>query len=454
MTAIDERSREHLAAIFGAAVAAVDPARLVQDHLQRDGAFVCVHEAGRDIVRWRGMTLVVGAGKAAERMASGCEAALGPDRVHGLVIAADRSRLPVSSIAVTAAGHPVPDRRGLEATRRLCDLSAGARIPTICLISGGASSLLVRPRDPVSLRDKMAVSRLLLACGADIASMNTVRKHLSTVKGGGLLRLARGRPLVGMILSDVVGDEPSVIGSGPTVPDPTTYGDASQVLSRFAIESKVPAPVRRLLAQGASGRAPETVKPGDVAAHAVTNLVVGTNRIALAAAAMAARRLGYEVVVAPEPLIGDTTTAARRWADSILRRARQGATRPLCFLAGGETTVVVSGHGRGGRNQEFALALAGELAGGSIAVLSAGTDGIDGPTDAAGAFVDGSTLARVNGLGLDANAALRENDSYSLFGALGDLFVCGPTGTNVMDIKIALARSKRSTAKASRSAQE
>jgi glycerate 2-kinase len=304
-----------------------------------------------------------------------------------------------------------------------------------CLISGGASSLLVRPRPPVTLAEKMEVHRLLLACGAEIREVNAVRKHLSAVKGGGLLRDTRMRPITTLVLSDVIGDDPSVIGSGPTTADPSTFADALDVLERYGLVDRVGRTVRDLLARGTSGEEKETVKPGDPVSLGTETIVVGSNQMALAAAASEARRLGYEPLLDPAPVLGDTTVAARQW----LRNARPRVDgRRRCAIAGGETTVTVRGRGRGGRNQEFALALVEALDGAAMAVLSAGTDGIDGPTDAAGAFVDGASLSRALAMRLDPASALVANDSYEFFDRLGDLLRCGPTGTNVMDIKLAV----------------
>jgi glycerate-2-kinase len=295
---------------------------------------------------------------------------------------------------------------------------------------------LVCPRPPVTLEDKTTTTRLLLACGADFHAVNTVRKHLSAVKGGGLLRQTQRR-ILALLLSDVVGDETSTIGSGPTAPDETTFADAWAVLVHHHLETRVPPSIVRLLHDGMAERIAETVKPESSEAARCRNVIIGSNRTALQGAAMAARRRGWAVVIDDRPLHGDTTVAARRFAARIRELAvRAGKRQPLCILAGGETTVEVRGGGRGGRNQEFALAVA--LAGTSDTVLSAGTDGIDGPTDAAGAFVDGTTLQRAHACRLDLDAALRANDSYTAFSRLGDLFRCGPTGTNVMDIKIAL----------------
>lgn len=434
-----ERSRRDLVQIFSAAVRAVDPARLVSAHLRRRRGSLEVHADDRMLARWRGAVPVVGAGKAAAQMASGCEASLGTDSVRGMVVVPDGCGGMLGSVALAYAAHPVPDQRAVLATEEICRLVQAAESPLLCLISGGASSLLVQPRPPVTLGDKVETTRLLLASGADIAAINTVRKHLSSVKGGGLLRLARPRPLVSLILSDVVGDDPSAIGSGPTAPDPTSFADAWAVLERAGLLSRVPDSVRVLLAHGMEGKVPETVKPGDPKTRAVANVVIGSNRAAVDAAAREAERLGYDPIVTQAPLTGETAPCARAWIARVKRAVERRASRRCCVVAGGETIVTLQGTGRGGRNQEFALALAPALAGTPLAVLSAGTDGIDGPTDAAGAFVNGSTLRRSRERGLDLDEALRNNDSYTFFAALGDLFRCGPTGTNVMDLKIALS---------------
>jgi len=369
-------------------------------------------------------------------MAAGCESRLGPDLVVGAVIVPDGYAASLSAIAVMEGGHPVPDERGLMATARLCNLVRATSVPVLGLISGGASSLLVRPRSPLTLDDKRAVNELLLTCGADIQAMNTVRKHLSEVKGGGLVRYGR-TSFVSLILSDVIGDDPAVIGSGPTAADATTYADARAILGRFGIEQLVPTVVLDVLDRGMRGQITETLKPDDPVCRRVRNVVIGSNQTALEAAAGEARRMGLRPRITPTPLAGATGPVARQWLETVWVDLA-GTPAFDCYIAGGETTVTVTGTGRGGRNQEFALALASPLAGTDVHILSAGTDGVDGPTDAAGAFVDGSTIRRAQARGLDATAALTNNDSYGFFSALGDLFRPGPTGTNVMDIKIAL----------------
>ncbi len=435
------RWRADAVSIFRAAVAAVDPAQLVAEHLACRGRPALVDSAANLKACWDAPTLVVGAGKAAARMAAGCERVLGAENVCGEVIVAPGCEVPLGSITVTAAGHPLPDARGEAATRRIIGLveNSGAG-GILCLISGGASSLLVCPRPPLGLEDKIRVTRLLLGCGADIEELNTVRKHLSAIKGGGLLQHANS-PMTALIISDVIGDDPSTIGSGPTTPDATTFADARAVLERYHLIDQVPQTVARLLNDGVAGLVPDTVKPNSIEAGRCCNLIIGSNRLALEAAARAARALGWTVHIETDPIVGDTAEAAGRFAARIRELLGTGHDGPpLCVLAGGETTVRVRGKGRGGRNQEFALALASSIEGQGIVALSAGTDGIDGPTPAAGAFVDGTTLRRAATRDLNPATAMAENDSYTFFSRLGDSFVCGPTGTNVMDIKIVLAR--------------
>lgn len=421
--------RAEAVAIFRAAIRAVDPTELVADYLSSQAA----------LEHMRPPTLVIGAGKAAARMAAGCETVLGPANLRGEVIVADGCGVPLHSIHVSEAGHPLPDARGEEATLRIIEsLRTHGTGDLVCLMSGGASSLMVCPRAPVNLQDKIATTRLLLECGADIQAFNTVRKHLSRVKGGGLLRQARTRMLA-LLISDVIGDDPSTIGSGPTAADNTTFADAWTVFTRYNLTGRVPASAVELVQAGIAGRVPETVKSNAAEATLCRNVIIGSNRTALEGVAAAARALGRTVHIEDRPLSGDTTMAAQEFAARVRQLvADRRGDKPLCIVAGGETTVRVVGRGRGGRNQEFALAMAAALAGAPVTILSAGTDGIDGPTDAAGAFVDGTTLRRAKDRGLDADAALHANDSYTFFSHLGDLFRCGPTATNVMDIKIAL----------------
>ncbi|HUI28008.1 MAG TPA: DUF4147 domain-containing protein [Candidatus Kryptonia bacterium] len=429
-------ARRSLIGLFTAAVRAVDPAALIAERLRRHHGRLIVTDSA---VSWSGRTIIVGGGKASPRMATAAAEVVGADLIAGAVIAPHDGIAETPKVSCLEGGHPLPTAAGERSTRALVDVLE--RHPTaavLALISGGASSLMVQPTPPLTLMDKVAVNRALLASGADIHEFNTVRKHLSQIKGGGLVRHARGRPLTALIISDVVGDDPETIGSGPTAPDPTTFDDAIDVLKRYSLFDTVPRPVVEVLERGRRGDLRETLKPGAPELAGVTNIVIGSNRVALEAAAVAARTAGYEPMIRGEPLSGDTGAAAHEFA-AWVRDARSSRT-PLCWLAGGETTVRLdSDTGKGGRNQEFALVCAADLAGLDIQLLSAGTDGIDGPTDAAGAFVDGTTIERARRTGLDHRTALSRHETYAYFDALGDLFLSGPTGTNVMDIKIALA---------------
>jgi hydroxypyruvate reductase len=420
--------RAQAVAIFDAAVNSVQPQRLVADFLRRDPGS-----------RWRrGPILIVGAGKAAARMAAGAEEALDTTDLRGEVVVADGCGVDLHNVEVSEAGHPLPDHRGEEAAHRLLRLVERQENGHIlCLISGGASSLLVAPRAPVTLADKIATTQLLLRSSADIRALNTVRKHLSEVKGGGLLRRARV-DVTSLVISDVVGDDLGTIGSGPTTPDATTFADAWAVLQRYELSRRVPRHVAELLQAGMRGDVPETLKVTDPAASRGSSSILASNRTALEAAGRKASDLGWRVVVEEEALSGDTRDAALGFAVR-LRTARPPSDEAgVCIIAGGETTVHVTGAGRGGRNQEFALAIVQALRGLQATVLSAGTDGIDGPTHAAGAFADGTTADRAAAKHLDPNHFLANNDSNTFFTQLGDLFAPGPTGTNVMDVKIAL----------------
>ena len=341
-----------------------------------------------------------------------------------------------------AAGHPLPNAASAAAAERALALAGethrGPHRELILLLSGGASAMLAAPVDGITLEEKIAATRAVMNAGAPIDELNAVRKHLSRIKGGRLAAAARRCRT--FALSDVhtpVEDDPAVIGSGPTVPDPTTFRDALAVIDRTRAE--VPASVRRYLEAGLQGAAPETIKPGDLRADTACYYVIGNRHAALEGAMRAAQGRGYTVHVISEPTAGE----AREAAHAFLSHAKflaDDAPRPLCVVASGETTVRVAGRGLGGRNQEFALAAAPAMGaiGRAAALASAGTDGIDGPTDAAGAIVDSSTLQRASRAGVDWRAALAENDSYRFFEPLSDLIMWGPTGTNVGDIHVFL----------------
>ena len=439
-----EAKRAHLQDLFWAAVRAVDPRQLIRRMVQVEQGQLQIIQGGTgpqvQTFPLRGRVFVIGAGKGAGLLAQELASVLGGWLAGGVVVIPCGQTAELHGVAVVHGEHPLPGLGSIAGAEQIAALLAQKHpSDVICFcLTGGASSLLVSPAFGLSLDDKLAVNRLLLTCGADIHAINTVRKHLSRIKGGGLARWASPATLVSFILSDVVGDDLSTIGSGPTVPDSSTFHDALAVLEGYDLLEQVPSAVLTRLRQGCAGALPETPKPGDAVFTHVHNLLIGSNRLALNAAATAAQHLRFTTQVLDQPLSGDTTEAGRDFA-RILRTLLYTCKAPLCVLAGGETTVRVTGQGKGGRNQEFALVVARELDGVTgWTLLSAGTDGVDGPTDAAGAFVDSQSIDRATARGLDPLAALRENDTYPFFAALGDLFTPGPTGTNVMDVKIAL----------------
>jgi hydroxypyruvate reductase len=424
--------RRQAHSIFRAALAAADPVDAVVRHLR-----------GRDLSRFRHI-YAIGAGKAGASMAQAAERVLGRRIAAGLVNVKYGSTAKLRRIELNPCGHPLPDEAGVAGATRIAAIAAqaGEGDLVLCLISGGASALLPLPADPITLAEKQATTALLLACGANIHEINAVRKHVSRIKGGQLARLAAPATVESLLLSDVIGDDLDVIGSGPTAPDASTFAGALAILDRFGLRARVPAAVRERLEQGARGEVSETPKPGDAVFRAVRNVLVGNSRLALDAAARRARALGFRTLVLASEIQGETRDIARMHAAIAREIARTGqpVKPPACLITGGETTVTLRGAGLGGRNQEFVLAAALEIAGlRQVVVFSAGTDGTDGPTDAAGAIADGDTLSR----NPDARAYLDRNDSYHYFQPLGDLVITGPTDTNVMDVRILLVGAQQ-----------
>ena len=350
----------------------------------------------------------------------------------------------VRETIVAGGAHPIPDERSVAAGSAALELAASARRRAECLVvllSGGASAMLAAPAEGVTLEDKAAVTRLLLASGLPIAGTNAIRKHVSAIKGG-RLAAAAGRSVT-YAISDVhapVEDDPAVIGSGPTVADPSTFADAEAALGEVGLLETIPAAIRHRLRRGMRGEAEETIKPGDPRLSRAEWILAGSRRDAMAGAAAEASRLGYRVERIEAPTLGEARDAARQFVGSVASVfGGKDSARPICILASGETTVTLEAGstGCGGRNQEFALAAAPLLPSlGTAALVSAGTDGIDGPTDAAGAYADSTTIGRARAMGLDASVALQAHDSYTFFKRIGDLLVTGPTGTNVGDLQI------------------
>ena len=424
--------RRHALAIFRAALEAADPARAVTRYFAR-----------RDVSSYRNI-YVVGAGKAGASMAQAVERALGRRVTAGLINVKDGHVAKLRRIELNECGHPVPDERGVAGARRIAELAraAGSGDLVLCLISGGASALLPLPADGITLEEKQQITRLLLACGAPIEHINCLRKHISLIKGGQLARLAAPAAVESLLLSDVIGDPIDVIGSGPTAPDVSTFAEAASILDRYGIRERVPCSISRRIELGLRGEIPETPKPGDAIFRRVRNTVIGGNRLALDAATKAARALGYRTLVLSSSIQGETREIARMHAAILRESAERGrpVKPPACIISGGETTVTIKGTGLGGRNQEFALAAALEIRGlRSVLVFSAGTDGTDGPTDAAGAMADGQTVER----NPDALRFLDDNDSYHYFQPLGGLVLTGATNTNVMDVRIMLVGAGR-----------
>jgi len=408
---------------------------------------------------------LVSIGKAAIPMARGALQTIGEGvPVQGIVLAprgatggpsSDPTGLP-ATIRFLQGGHPLPTAEGQHATNEILSfIRAGSgSSPFLVLLSGGGSALLSSPAGDVSMDDLRVTTRLLLASGASIQDINAVRKHLELAKGGNLGRAAHPSPVLGLVLSDVIGNPLDVIASGPLSPDPTTFSDALRILHDLRLADRVPAAVRRHLEEGREGSREETPSPGDALLVNVQTIVIGDVATAASAAARAARSRGYRVHLLSTRVSGEARLAGKTLA-AMVRSIRAGDSEhaspvksagadhrpPLCLIAGGETTVAVRGDGLGGRNQELVLSAARAIHGEpEVLIASMGTDGVDGPTDAAGAIATGSTIGRAAAAGLDPDAALRNHDSHAFFHALDDLLVTGPTGTNVMDLQVILIR--------------
>ncbi len=429
-------------AIFRHAIHAVQPAPLIRKNVRVEGNVL--HIAGREYSLSEIERLfVIGAGKATAPMAQALEELLADRITDGIIIVKHGHTAPLQRIRLVEAAHPVPDESGLAGTRQILQLvkAATAKDLVICLLSGGGSALLIDTPPGCSLAELQFFFRLLLESGADITEMNTVRKHLSAVKGGGLARTVHPARLVSLILSDVTGDPPDVIASGPTVPDPTTFADALSILRKYHLEKKAPDAIREHLHSGWHDQVPETPKPGDPVFAGTTNCIIGSNAIALQAAQEKARQLGFHTRIVTDRIAGEAREVARQIVAEARRLSADDAViKPACLLWGGETTVTIDGAGGlGGRNQELALAAAIALEGqtGTV-VLSGGTDGTDGPTDAAGAVVDGLTTAKARAENLHPQTYLHHHDSYHFFRQAGGHILTGPTLTNVMDLIIVL----------------
>lgn len=433
--------RRALISIFRAALRAVDPYDAVTRYVDE---IVRTYESGK----YRKL-YVLSFGKAAPAMAQAMTDCIGGIVSGGIIITKyghAKSTAEDLGLRVFQAAHPIPDKKGFQATHEVMKLfeHSNEHVLVVCLISGGSSSLLVAPYFGISLENKQKTTELLLKGGADIYEMNAVRKHISQIKGGRLAAIAYPSGIESLILSDVLGDKLDVIASGPTAPDETTFADALGVIEKYQITKDMPANVLDTLRRGVQGLVPETPKHDNPVFRTVSNKIIGNNIKAIEAAKERARQLGFDAIVVNTGIHGEASETGRQLAHETLAAKKMLAQRsscckPLCLISGGETTVTVKGNGVGGRNMELALAFAIEVDGESgITFLSAGTDGGDGPTDAAGAIVDGLTASKGQTVGIDPQKCLQNNDSYNYFKITNELLITGPTGTNVMDLQIAL----------------
>lgn len=433
--------------IFSRALSAVDPSKILKESIRIERDHLSIKMEGDserifDLKKFHRIFLA-GTGKASNSMAHAIEELFGDRVTKGVVTTKYGHLLPLKQTQIIEAGHPIPDRKGYEGARKIHRLlkESGPDDLVIFLLSGGASALLPFPADCIELKEKQEVTQLLLDSGADIKEINTVRKHISRMKGGWVAKWAYPSTVIAFILSDVVGDQLDVIGSGPTVADPSTFEEALEILKKYDLLSEVAPSVRKHLQSGKEGKVEETPKPGEAVFERVSNILIGSNILALREAKREAESLGFNAIILSSSIEGETREASRflmAVAKEVISSGNP-VPRPACILSGGETTVTIKGKGRGGRNQEFALAAALEISGiEKVVVLSGGTDGTDGPTDASGALADHTTVQRAEAMGLNPNAHLKNNDAYPFFQKLGDLLITGPTRTNVMDVRIVL----------------
>jgi glycerate 2-kinase len=434
--------RERALAVLSAALEAVDPIQAIRRQVSLSGQTLHIGERTYDWGRFRHI-YVIGGGKAGGSMAQAIEQVLGQRVTAGLVNVKYGYGAETEIVHLNEAGHPLPDADGVAGTKQIAELARQATEAdlVICLISGGGSALMTLPAEGITLADVKSLTDALLRCGATINEINAVRKHLSQIKGGNLARLAHPAEIVSLILSDVVGNPLDVIASGPTVADTTTFAYAYGVIEKYGLLEELPRSIVERLRRGKDSLIPETPKEGDAAFTRTHNLIIASNEVAAEAALVKAEGLGFHTLLLSTFVEGEAREVAKVFAAMAKEILHSGhpVPRPACVVAGGETTVTVRGSGLGGRNQEMALSAALEIAGlEDVMIIPLATDGTDGPTDAAGAIADGSTLQRASLLlqevGLSAAKFLADNDSYHFFQRLGDLLITGPTNTNVNDL--------------------
>lgn len=421
--------------IFYAALREVDPYEIVKQSTDKIVSLYKTDNYNRIIV--------ISFGKAAFPMAKALEDCLGNLITAGVGITKyGHRKYDLKKVIMYEAGHPMPDEKGLRATEEIVKLVSRADEKTliVCLISGGGSALLVSPCEGITLSEKRKITELLLKAGATINELNAVRKHISKVKGGRLAEFAYPAKIISLIISDVIGDRLDVIASGPTSPDETTYDNALKVLEKYRLTRSCPASILEVLHKGMKGIIPETPKKGNRIFERVENIIIGNNKLLLNGAKVKAKSLGLHTEIISSEISGEARDVGKQFAKQAIETHNSLSEKnngKICLISGGETTVTVRGNGKGGRNMELALAFAIEIDGiNGITLLSAGTDGTDGPTDAAGAIVDGQIVAKAKAIGLNPEEYLMNNDSYNFFKKIDDLLISGPTGTNVMDIQI------------------
>jgi glycerate-2-kinase len=439
---VTEELKNTVDQIIKAALGAVDPYQLIREQVIRKGDLLVISGKAEINLSDFDRIFLCGAGKGAAPITKAMEELL-DDRVEGGDIIVKYNHLAeLQKVAIHEAAHPVPDENGLKSTeillKNLDNLTK--RDCVFVLLTGGGSALLESIPGEIKLDDLQKLSSILLQCSATIHEINCIRKHISLIKGGQLARKIYPARCVTLALSDVIGDDLSVIASGPTNPDPSTFDDALAILEKYEVTDQIPMVILKHLKNGTEGKIPETPKKDDKEFEGVTNIVIGNNRLALDKARAMAESLGYHTLILTSMLEGEAKEIARV-ITSIIREVQFSGTpieKPACILLGGEPTVKIQGKGKGGRNQELALAVALSGIDEPFVCVSVGSDGTDGPTDAAGAIVDHTTLSRAEGMSLNAQDFLKNNDAYNYFSPLGDLIITGPTGTNVMDVVFAL----------------
>lgn len=433
-------NREIAFELFRTGVERVKPDKLITNSISYSPEKLVIQDQVFDLSEIQNI-YVIGAGKASALMAQALESVLGPVITGGHIVTKYGHSAALRFIEVSEAGHPVPDENGLKSTERIISFAqkADKNDLVICLLSGGGSALLTDVPEDCKLADLAFLNDLLLKSGADIGEINCVRKHLSKIKGGRLAKIASPATVISLILSDVIGDPVDVIASGPTAPDESTFAEAEAVLERYNLASEVAPSILKFIHDGVQGKRTETLKKDDVAVPQIYNFIIGNNQLALQAAKTKAENLGFTAKIVTNSLSGNVVDVAIYLVDTALKWREEKKTGKTCFLFGGEPTVKITGNGKGGRNQHLALLCAkllGDQTG--ITILSAGTDGTDGLTDAAGAVADCQTFQNAQNLNLDIDQYLRNCDSYSFFQKAGGLITTGPTQTNVMDMIILL----------------